>query len=46
MANFNIGIDCPSEEAATQVHAFIEALDFYQDGLDVDEERVPCVSKQ
>ena len=46
MANFNIGIDCPSEEAATQVHAFIEALDFYQDGLDVDEERVSCVSKQ
>lgn len=46
MANFNIGIDCPSEDAATDLHAYIEALDFYQDGLDVDDERVSLVSKQ
>ena len=46
MANFNIGIDCPVEEAAKQVYDFVEALVFYRDGLVIDEERVSLVSKQ
>jgi len=46
MANFNFGIDCPTEDSATGLHAYIEGLDFYRDGLDVDEERVSLVSKQ
>jgi len=46
MANFHIGIDCPGEEAARAVHAFIESVDLYQADLDVDEERVSLVSKQ
>jgi hypothetical protein len=46
MANFHIGIDCPGEEAAQAVHAFIESVDLYQADLDVDEERVSLVSTQ
>ena len=37
MANFNIGIDCPSEDSAEKLRKFIESLDFFQDELDVDE---------
>ena len=40
MANFNIGIDCPSEDSAEKLREFIESLDFFQDELDADEERV------
>ena len=40
MANFNYGIDCPNEESAEKLREFIESLDFFQDELDADEERV------
>ena len=40
MTNFNIGIDCPSEDSAEKLREFIESLDFFQDELDADEERV------
>ena len=46
MANFNIGIDCPSEDSAEKLREFIESLDFFQDELDADEERVSLISKQ
>ncbi len=46
MANFNFGIDCPNEESAEKLREFIESLDFFQDELDADEERVSLISKQ
>ena len=46
MANFNIGIDCPSEVSAEKLRDYIDSLDFYQEGLEVDEERVSLISKQ
>jgi hypothetical protein len=46
MANFNFGIDCPNEESAEKLRGFIESLDFFQDELDADEERVSLISKQ
>lgn len=46
MANFNMGIDCPSEEAAEKLKDAIESIDIYQDGLDAQEERVSVISKQ
>ena len=46
MANFNFGIDCPNEESAEKLRGFIGSLDFFQDELDADEERVSLISKQ
>ncbi len=46
MAVFNIGVDCPSEEAARAVHDFIAGLEMFQDELDVDEDRVSLVAQQ
>jgi len=46
MAMFNIGIDCPSEDAAQALHDFIAGLEIFQDELDVDEDRVSLVSQQ
>jgi len=46
MANFNYGIDCPDTDSAEALMTFIESVDIYQDGLDVDEERVSVITKQ
>ena len=46
MANFYIGIDCPSEKEAEKLKNKIESIDLYQDGLDICETRVSLVSKQ
>jgi len=46
MANFNIGIDCPDDESAEKLHAYLESVDIYQDGLDYEDERVSVISKQ
>lgn len=46
MANFNIGIDCPSPEIADKLRNHISGIDLYQDGLDCDDGRVSLVSKQ
>ena len=46
MANFNFGIDLPSEKLAKELKAELELTDIYVDGLDHDEERVSVISKQ
>lgn len=46
MSEFNYGINCSSVKEAKKLLAFIEGLDLYQDGLDVDEERVNAISTQ
>lgn len=46
MANFNFGIDLPSEKLAKELKAELELTDIYADGLDHDEERVSVISKQ
>ena len=46
MANFNFGIDCPNKESAEKLRGFIGSLDFFQDELEADEERVSLISKQ
>jgi len=46
MANFNIGIDCLSEEDAHNLGGSIKQWDIFQQELDVCDERVSLVSKQ
>ena len=46
MANFNFGCDCPDETIAKKLMKKIQRTDIYQDGLDVDCERVIVLSKQ
>ncbi len=46
MANFNIGIDCATEEDAQTVANAITSTEIYQQNVDIDEERVSLVSKQ
>ena len=46
MANFNFGCDCSDENIAEKLMNEIQATNIYQDGLDVDCERVMVTSKQ
>ena len=46
MAEFDFGIDCPDEEVAEKLRAEIEGQQIFQDGLDVDDERVSVTCQQ
>jgi len=46
MSGFNYGIDCQSGADAASLYDYIDGLNIFQDGLDVDEERVSVISNQ
>lgn len=46
MANFNFGFDCSDEAIAEKLMKEIKGTEIYQDGLDIDRERVMVLSKQ
>lgn len=46
MATFRYGIDCDSSEVARDLANMIEALEMFQDDLEVSDERVSLCSNQ
>jgi hypothetical protein len=46
VAEFNFGIDCPSDDVAEKLRTEIEKQQIFQDGLDADDERVSVISQQ
>lgn len=46
MSKFNYGINCSNAKDAEKLFQQITKLDIYQDGLDVDDERVSVISTQ
>lgn len=46
MSEFNYGISCSNASDAEKLFQYIGGLDIYQDGLDIDDERVSVVSTQ
>lgn len=46
MASFNYGINCGDAKKAQSLYDFIASLNFTQDGLDIDFERVTVISSQ